>query len=193
MFADNRSRKLIVVAHCLLNQNSISDGTADFPSQFDEVVELLMENEVGLIQLPCPELSCLGLARQDPAGAQRDLLSENTRIRGLMTEPQNISKLRAKAEDVVEQLEEYRRYGFEVLGLVGINRSPSCGVETTTQNAREEQGPGVFIEVLKETLRQKGIALEMIGVKTSQAGESVARVKALLERSKPGNEETAHE
>ncbi len=193
MFTDNRSRKLVVVAHCLLNQNSISDGTADFPGQFKEVVELLMENEVGLIQLPCPELSCLGLDRQDRAGAQRDLLSENTRIRGLMQEPQNISKLRAKAEDIVTQLEEYQRYGFQILGLVGINRSPSCGVETTTQNAREEQGQGVFVEVLEEKLRQKGIALEMIGIKTSQVEESVARVKTLLQEFKPGNEETSHE
>lgn len=193
MFADNRSQKLIMVAHCLLNQNSISDGTADFPSQFAEIVELLMENKVGIIQLPCPELLCLGLDRQDKAGALRDLLSENTRIRGLMAEPQNILKLRSKADDVIEQLEEYRRYGFEVLGLIGINRSPSCGVETTTKNAHEEQGTGVFVEVLEERLRHKGISLEMMGVKTSRVEESVACVKELIQRSAQGNKGAEHE
>ena len=30
MFTDGRSKKVIFLAHCLLNQNSISDGTADF-------------------------------------------------------------------------------------------------------------------------------------------------------------------
>ena len=28
MFTDGRSKKVVFVAHCLLNQNSISDGTA---------------------------------------------------------------------------------------------------------------------------------------------------------------------
>jgi len=31
MFNDNRSKKVILVSHCLLNQNSISDGTRIFP------------------------------------------------------------------------------------------------------------------------------------------------------------------
>ncbi len=189
MFDDNRSKKLIVVAHCIVNQNSISDGTADFPSQFKEIIELLMENKIGIIQLPCPELLCLGLDRKDKAGALRDLLSENTRIRGLMEEPQNIMKLRAKADDLIGQLEEYQRYGFEILGLVGINRSPSCGIETTTKDAWEEHGKGVFAAVLEEKLHHKGITLEMIGVKTGKVEESVARVKKLIQRSSQGNKE----
>ncbi|HSD83200.1 MAG TPA: hypothetical protein VLG46_05055 [Anaerolineae bacterium] len=189
MFNDNRNKQLIVVAHCIINQNSISDGTADFPSQFEEIMELLKENKLGIIQLPCPELLCLGLARGDEAGATRDLLSENTRIRGLLEEPRNVMKLRAKAGDIIEQLEEYQRYGFEVLGLIGINRSPSCGVETTTRSAREEQGQGVFVEVLEEELYHRGIALEMTGVKTSQVEQSVESVRGLIQRYHQRNSE----
>jgi len=84
MFNDARSKKIIIVAHCLLNQNSISDGTADFPSQFVKIINLLMTNNIGIIQLPCPELTCLGLDRQDKYGAKRDLLLENSRIRNLL-------------------------------------------------------------------------------------------------------------
>ena len=58
MFDDNRGKSIIVVAHCLLNQNSISDGTADFPGQFRELIDLIMANGMGLIQLPCPEMTC---------------------------------------------------------------------------------------------------------------------------------------
>lgn len=86
MFTDSRSRRVIFLSHCLLNQNSISDGTADFPSQFDEVIELLMKNRIGIIQLPCPELLCLGLDRGDSNGAKRPVLGENTRIRELLSE-----------------------------------------------------------------------------------------------------------
>ncbi|CAG8999029.1 MAG: hypothetical protein CENE_00993 [Candidatus Celerinatantimonas neptuna] len=30
MFEDKRSKKVVLIAHCLLNQNAISDGTADY-------------------------------------------------------------------------------------------------------------------------------------------------------------------
>ena len=90
MFDDTRSKKVIVLSHCLLNQNSISDGTSDFPSRFNEVIELLMANDIGMIQLPCPELLCLGLDRGDKHGAKRPVLDENSRIRELMSEIDNL-------------------------------------------------------------------------------------------------------
>ena len=31
LFPDKRSRRLVLAAHCLLNQNASSDGTADYP------------------------------------------------------------------------------------------------------------------------------------------------------------------
>ncbi len=32
MFHDGRSKKVVFVAHCFLNQNAISDGTAVYPA-----------------------------------------------------------------------------------------------------------------------------------------------------------------
>jgi predicted secreted protein len=180
MFTDNRSKKLILAAHCLLNQNSISDGTADFPAQFRDIVALLMEGQIGIVQLPCPELTCLGLDRQDPNGAARDLLSENTRIRGLLETERHLETLRAKALEIAAEIEEYKLHGFEVLGLIGIDRSPSCGVETTSRNSLETAGKGVFVAVLEEELMDRGIHLPMIGVKTSRVAESIDKLKKFL-------------
>lgn len=55
------SRKLRVffIAHCLLNQNATSDGTDVYPATFKDVIELFINAEVGIVQLPCPELCCL--------------------------------------------------------------------------------------------------------------------------------------
>jgi predicted secreted protein len=180
VFDDKRSKRLVLVAHCVLNQNSISDGTADFPSQFREIVELLSEHEVGIVQLPCPELSCLGLDRRDEQGARRELLAENSRIRGLMEEGHNVRKLRARADDIAQDVAEYRRHGFEVLGVVGIDRSPSCGVETTSRNGREEAGKGVFVTLLEETFRALGITMDMTGVRTSNVAQSLEHVRKLI-------------
>ncbi|MCE5189281.1 MAG: hypothetical protein LLF75_08920 [Eubacteriales bacterium] len=81
MFEDARSRKVVFVAHCILNQNSISDGTASFPGSNELVLRALLDAKIGIVQMPCPELSCLGLDRGDPEGARRPLLEENSRIR----------------------------------------------------------------------------------------------------------------
>jgi predicted secreted protein len=183
MFDDNRSRKVVLVAHCILNQNSISDGTADYPSQFSAVVDQLIKERIGLLQLPCPELACLGLDRQDIEGGKRPLLEENTRIRALMNRKGNRELLRKRAKEVVSQVKEYKHHGIEVVGLIGVNRSPSCGVETTTSQNAESQGCGVFIELIRETLRNDGLGMKMIGVKTSQTEESVERVKELINRT----------
>lgn len=186
MFADARSKRIIIVAHCLLNQNSISDGTADFPSQFAGVVDLLMASGIGIVQLPCPELLCLGLDRRDRGGGGRPVLEENTRIRRLLDEEGSLALLRARAQDVAAQVREYRAFGFEVLGLVGVNRSPSCGVETTTRDNREVAGTGVFVEVLAQVLAETGQPVRMLGAKTSRAQESVERLREFISESPSG-------
>ncbi len=180
MFDDARSKRVVIVAHCLLNQNAISDGTADFASQFQEIIEMLMKHQVGIIQLPCPELLCLGLERGDRNGGKRPLLEENSRIRDLLVSEASMSILRQKAEEIARQVADYQEHGFEVLGLIGVDRSPSCGVETTSRGRREEPGRGVFVEILHERLSEGGIALRMIGTKTSQKELSVDRVQKFL-------------
>ncbi len=184
MFDDKRSKKIIILSHCLLNQNSISDGTADFASQFTEIIDLITANKIGIVQLPCPELLCLGLDRRDKQGGQRQLLQENTRIRSLMSEEGSVELLKAQVEQVAAQIQEYRSFGFEVLGVVGINRSPSCGIETTTRDNKEEKGRGVFMELLEQAFVQRGQRTRMIGVKTSERGESVEKVRQFIQGSK---------
>ncbi len=195
MFDDARSKRVMIVAHCLLNQNAISDGTADFASQFQEIIEMLMKHQVGIIQLPCPEMLCLGLERGDCDGGKRPLLDENSRIRDLLVSEASMSILRRKAEEIARQVADYQEHGFEVLGLIGVDRSPSCGVETTSRGRREEPGRGVFVEILEGLLSERGIALRIIGTKTSQKELSADRVQEFLKTARrvPGTGEAATE
>lgn len=180
MFDDARSKRVILVAHCVLNQNSISDGTADFPGSDRALVELLLAAKVGIVQLPCPELMCLGLDRGNPDGAACPLLVENSRIRRAMARRSAERKLESLARSVVYQVAEYRKHGFEVLGIVGINRSPSCGVETTSQSNREVAGRGVFMEALSGELRRSGLRVRMLGVKAAERCEAIESLRELV-------------
>lgn len=64
------------VAHCVLNQNSISDGTACFPGCIPEIVDTLRAPDVGIVQMPCPELHCLGLDRGNVHGSSAPSLNK---------------------------------------------------------------------------------------------------------------------
>ena len=181
MFRDGRSQKVAFLAHCLLNQNAISDGTAVRPAGFPEMVSYLLEHGVGIVQLPCPELLCLGLDRGDPQGAERPVVVENTRIRRAVTQAQPSRRLAQLVEDTMTQLLEYRRYGFQVVGILGANRSPCCGVDTTSQDDQEVPGMGVFLEALSRRLEEVGWQIPMVGFRGTD--DAVETVQRLLERA----------
>ena len=177
MFTDGRSRKVIFTAHCFLNQNSISDGTAVYPACFKGLIDCLTENDIGIIQMPCPELMCLGLDRKNPAGADSPVTAENTRIRRVILEEDNYARLEQLADLVIFQILEYRKHDFDILGIIGANRSPNCGVETTSDNDEEVPGKGLFMELLGKKLSENGIVLPMWGIKSD---EDLEKIKELL-------------
>ena len=180
MFTDGRSRRVVFLAHCLLNQNAISDGTAEVPAAHREILRA----DPGCpgrrgCKLPCPELCCLGLDRGDPKGGERPVEAENTRIRRAMGQPEASARLRELTDQVVWQIREYQKHGFAVLGIVGVDRSPCCGVNTTSDQDRELPGRGVFIASLRAALESAGLTVPVIGIKPS-APEALDRVRPLL-------------
>ena len=92
--------------------------------------------------MPCPELNCLGLSRGATGEDTAPVLEENTRIREELSGEVPAEKMRTLATGVVFQIMEYLGNGFDVKGVTGINRSPSCGVETTTIDGGEVAGEG---------------------------------------------------
>ena len=180
MFTDARSKTILFVAHCILNQNSISDGTAAYPGSVKPIIALLLESGIGIVQLPCPEMMCLGLDRGDKTGAASPVIEENTRIRKALEQETAVQKLNALVGPLVFQIMEYQKYGFDIRGIVGINRSPSCGVETTSKNNHEVAGQGIFMEALWLELEKNDLHLKMIGVKDSKPEESIKAVQTLI-------------
>ncbi len=155
MLNDSRSRRVILLAHCLLNQNSIVAGLARRKAMVRELLGLLDELGLGVIQLPCPEILCCGLRRWWMTKEQYD----NPGFRRLC---RRLSKI------IVDYLVEYRRNGIEVTGLIGVAGSPSCGVHTTStgwfggnprsaSSSRRTSGRGVFMEVLLSVLEEHGV------------------------------------
>lgn len=183
MFSDARSKKILLVSHCILNQNSISDGTADYPGVNEAVVKQLLRSNVGIIQMPCPELLCLGLDRGDIHGGERPVVIENTRIRQALKREDSLKIIGNFVEQIVFQVEEYIKNGFTILGIVGINRSPSCGVNTTSESNREIPGEGIFIKLLREALEKKRISIDMVGIRGLETDKALMSIQRLLDNN----------
>lgn len=132
---DERSRRVVLVSHCLLNENTRYAGGATRPGAVAEIVEELVDAGHGIHQLPCPErLAWGGVLKRHSLRLYDSKGGPLYPMRGVLlhafiwwTKVVYRRLARRVARDVVD----YRRAGITVGGFIGIGASPSCGVITT--------------------------------------------------------------
>lgn len=175
---DSRSGKVVVVAHCLLNQNSVVWGLAHAPGAFRGLAELLAEKGYGIVQLPCPETSYAGLRRWWQSVEQYD-------------NPGFRSHCKRLSEFMADYLEALREGGVEVVAVIGVKGSPSCGVHETfsapwrgnpaeAPEGRRVNGRGVFMRIFLEELRRRGFSPRLYDFDTGNPGKSVEYLRGEL-------------
>jgi len=162
------------VAHCILNQNVRVAGGAHYPAVIDEVVDALRTHRVGLVQMPCPEFTFAALNR--PAGTREDY--DTPRFR------RHCAKI---AGSIADQVDQYAKNGFQVLAVLGIERSPSCGVEQTTTRpdgpngeAEATSGQGIFIEELQREFDSRHLQVPFKGLDWRRVSKDVEELEGLL-------------
>lgn len=77
---DRRSGRVAFLIECLLNQNARDMGAAESPAIARPVIERLARRDVGMVQIPCPEIACLDFPRRRAPGQSiRDALRPRSR------------------------------------------------------------------------------------------------------------------
>lgn len=180
MFEDKRSKRVIFVSHCILNQSAKIDGCAHHPGAVREVVDVILASGCGIAQLECPELMHLGLDRQADPEAERSVESEDSRVGELMQRPFGRVCCREIADRACHQMEQYVRHGFAVLGVLGVNGSPTCGVETGWSAGRETSGPGVLMRELQHAWAERRLCVPIRGIKATQPEHAVETTRQML-------------
>ncbi|CAG36287.1 CD3072 family TudS-related putative desulfidase [Desulfotalea psychrophila] len=160
----NRSKKIIILCHCLLNSNAKITPLATCGGVYKSVVAQYIADGVGLVQLPCPESGYLGQNRWGMTRDQYNTLHFRKYCREILAPSLN-------------QIKAFVDAGYEIQGVIGMDGSPNCGVEETCigftggeiccQEDIERQrdnmsmvpGRGVFFEVLQEMLLAEEISL----------------------------------
>ncbi|MEM2122488.1 MAG: hypothetical protein QXE79_02515 [Candidatus Bathyarchaeia archaeon] len=161
---DGRSGRVIVLAHCILNTNSICRGPITprlWPGTINPILEKIMEYSIGIYQLPCPEFIVYGLDR--PATNKEAL--ESSGFRG---------KCREIAESVSRQLREYAAKDYKLIALVGLRGSPSCSPGLKCHEK------GVFFEELEEALKAYNLKLPVIDFERTEINECIKNLEKVL-------------
>jgi predicted secreted protein len=183
MFNDCRGKKIVFLAHCVLNQNAKLDRCAHHQGAITKLINVLLENGIGIVQLECPEMLYLGLDRESDSASISNIESEDTRIADRMAEHGAQAIVDRIARNTVQQIVDYQKNGFIVLGLIGINGSPTCGVETTWANGHEPLGQGVLISSISRHLRDAGQVVPMRGIKALDVDHAVETILEIIHAS----------
>jgi predicted secreted protein len=178
------------VAHCLLNQNSKTDGGARCPGIYSPLVELLRERGWRIEQMPCPEHGFLGMHRFWLVKDQADTLAFRRHCR-------------RQAKVVAGAIAAHVGRGTDVV-VIGVEGSPSMGVRITSSSAEWGGAPdkgsepyplvpgrGIFSEELIAELAERGLEnVRASGIEHQLPSYDVAaeraQISALLEQPRGG-------
>jgi len=110
-------RRLLIVSHCVLNQNAVVQPLARSAGVMRSAAEWALDAGYEIFQLPCPEFRFAGPHR---AGASFDdynttaFHSSNARL----------------LDSVIRHLLRYREAGYEIVGGLHVQGSPACDPDT---------------------------------------------------------------
>ncbi len=156
---DNRGKKIAFVSSCLLNSNNKVRGISRYAGAYVSLVNALIEKDIGIQQMDCPETLYLGVNRWS---ATKNLYS------GI-----NFRRFcRELAQKQVDYIESYYDIGYEIVGVFCINGSPTCGYDITCFDERwggslEKfsdgdcyiKGKGIYVEEMIGELQQRNIKM----------------------------------
>lgn len=180
---------ILFVSHCVLNIASkvVMYNEAEMAAEEDlrrRFVSRAVSQGVQLVQLPCPEFIMYGSRRWGHVSEQFDT-------------PYFRSQCRKLLEDYMLQIKEYLSNDrFRILGIVGIDGSPSCGVDYTCYGiwggnlsdrddlnaciatSRLGTGRGILMDEFHKLLKEQNVDVPMVGL----FADEPEKIMALLEK-----------
>ncbi len=108
-----RSNKVILVSHCVLNQNAVVKPLARDKGAFKTIIDLIMDSGYGVVQLSCPETLMFGMNRPPMTKLEYET-------------PDYIKLCSDLAAHDMTLVQRFISGNINVAGIVGIDQSPTC-------------------------------------------------------------------
>lgn len=166
----NRSNRYVFVPFCALAQGVRAQGIVrDYPAVINPIIRMLADNNINIVQMPCPELFFDGFTRRP-------------KQKGAYDTPQNREVYKKVAKIVADQISMLQSAGCEIIAILGIEFSPSCAVSQLTGPPPQRfiKGKGIFIEELEVLLRHITPKPRLIGIRTSRIESTLAELASAL-------------
>jgi len=152
---DRRGKRFVAVIECILNQNARDAGAAQFPALNFQLLRLCHEHDVGIVQMPCPEIAALGWRRVRPAGRT---------IRQALDTEDGRRRCAELAGAIANRIEAYVAQGYQPLAILGGNPlSPGCAVHGSGGRLAPESG--VFMRELHSELSTRQLTIPFRGIR----------------------------
>lgn len=178
---EQESERVVFVAHCILNQSTRArweGGEARRDTGIlSEVLDTLIAEGVGIVQMDCPEFSLFGNPRLPRTKEGYD--TPEFRL--------ICSQIADRTCDQIAAFLKTGPAGVGVIAILGIEGSPSCGVGRTPSMIDGEEveapEPGLLMETLMEELRRRGLETPILGMslREVEGEERLRALKALIE------------
>ena len=166
-----RSKKIVFVSHCLLNQNARALGSEKYPGAVKDLTDMLTDAGVGIVQLPCPQLDFNG-------GLNRRLKTkdayDNTPYR---------KYCKTLSTNILDQVQRYLQKNYKVLGIIGVEMSSTCGVHQVESGRKRSPGKGILMEEIEELMHKKNFQVPIIGINLNNLYSSMEKMQTLLNYS----------
>lgn len=167
---DNRSKYFIFIPFCLIAQAYQAQGLVkyEWKASIKPFIELLMKYEINIIQMPCAESTFNNALIRNPQG-----------LKGYNTKEFN-EHCESLASQVANQITNLRNNNYEVIAILGIEQSPSCCVNYIYTNKGMENRSGLFIEKLKNKI--KNYQIPFIGINRKHIKKSYKELETILRK-----------
>lgn len=162
-------KSVVLLSHCILNPHSKILGDKEMEEDIVDLYRFLVEHDVGIIQMPCSEFTYYGRNRWGQVREQYD-------------HPYYRESIRNGMREYVMNLKEYADKGIPILGVIGIDGSPTCGVNFSCsakawggeigsrENLDEIKAelsyvklPGIYMEELQDIFEREGLEIDFFG------------------------------
>jgi len=154
--------KCVFVSHCILAQTVKAKPKSGV---IREVVDFLMDHDINIMQMPCPETLFLGVDR-DTHGKK---WYESKGFR---------EKCKEIASSQVEYMNQLKKAGREIVGIIGVEFSPACS--TITDSSSRYRQEGIYMEELKKSMKLVNINVPFISVHSGWKNKMKEELEKLI-------------
>jgi predicted secreted protein len=164
-------KKVVFVPHCILNQNVRAVGKEKSNGTIKEIVNFFAEAEVGIVQLPCPEVEFDG-------GLNRQLKTKENYNNEVYRKCCREISLK-----VLKEVREYLDKEYKVVGILGVEFSPTCAVYRIENGKKILPGKGILMEELEKEMQKENFQVPIIAVNLNNIFSTLEKLSLLLKNS----------